>query len=152
MKSPTKAKVLNYKGSPKVVKTVTVSPKIKRKSGGNICQEDLRMLKKYEGADEMPVAVEEVADDEIYKQPMMRNKKNPNSLISPASAQMMDKYRTIGANMHSGRQYNNSTINDYRTAPTKKVISTINKKSKQGSIVESSNSKNAVQKNKFSAT
>lgn len=44
--------------------------------------DELKMIKKYEGAIAMPVAVEEVADEEIFK-PIVRKKLNPNSLISP---------------------------------------------------------------------
>ena len=57
------------KRSPKVVKTVTLSPKIKKKSqtNGNMSAEELKLIKKYEGADAIPVAVQEVPDDELYK-------------------------------------------------------------------------------------
>ena len=80
------------KRSPKVVKTVTLSPKIKKKSTthGNMSPDELKLIKKYEGAVAMPVAVEEVADEEMYK-PIVRKKMNPSSLISPASVQVMDK-------------------------------------------------------------
>lgn len=76
------------KVSPKVVKTVTLSPKIKRKVG-NMSPDDLKMIKKFEGMDAVPVAVEEINDEEMM--PIVRKKKNPNSLISPQSFGVIDK-------------------------------------------------------------
>lgn len=86
---------------------------------------ELKMIKKYEGAIAMPVAVEEVADEDIFK-PIVRKKLNPNSLISPSSVQVMDKSKKSATKMYSGRKYNYSTINEYSTPPIKKVISTKN--------------------------
>lgn len=83
--------------------------------------DELKMIKKYEGAAAKPVAVEEVADEEMYR-PVVRKKLNPSSLISPASTAAIEKHKT---KMQSGRKYNNySTINNYNTAPLKKVINT----------------------------
>jgi hypothetical protein len=42
--------------------------------------EDMRMIKKYEGADAVPVAVEEVADEEMYKT-VQRKTTNGSSLM-----------------------------------------------------------------------
>lgn len=67
---------------------MTLSPKIKRKVG-NMSPDDLKMIKKYEGMDAVPVAVEEVNDEEMM--PIVRKKKNPNSLISPQSFGVIDK-------------------------------------------------------------
>ena len=53
--------------------------------------------------------------------------------------------------MYSGRKNNYSAINNYNTAPMKKVINTKSplKKSKQGSLIESQKS---IKNTKFSAT
>lgn len=52
--------------------------------------EELKLIKKYEGADAIPVAVQEVPDEEMYK-PIVRKKMNPSSLVSPSSVHVMDK-------------------------------------------------------------